>query len=103
MKKLIKELVEADEKARESLREIKEERANVSVKIMELRPEIEARYNNEAEEKIQQYKAKLEDEYEKKSLQYSVQYERSLEQLIDRFNRNKSTWVESIYDNCLNS
>ena len=74
MKKLIKELVEADEKARESLREIKEERANVSVKIMELRPEIEARYNNEAEEKIQQYKAKLEDEYEKKSLQYSVQY-----------------------------
>ncbi|WP_312654326.1 hypothetical protein [Proteiniclasticum sp.] len=103
MKKLIKELVEADEKARESLQKIKEERANVSVKIMELKPEIEARFNKEAEEKIQQHKAQLEDEYEKKSLQYSVQYEKSLEQLIDRFNKNKSTWVESIYDNCLNS
>ena len=103
MKKLIKELVEADEKAREKLREFKEERAHAAAKIMELRPEIEARFNKEAENKIQQHKVKLENEFEKKSLQYSVQYEKSLEQLVDRFNKNKDTWVKSIYDNCLDS
>lgn len=103
MKDLIKRLVEADEKARESLREIEDDRAHASSKIMELRPEIEARFNREATETIQQRKVKLEAEYERKSLQYSIQYEKSLEQLIDRFNKNKNTWVESIYDNCLDS
>jgi len=103
MKKLIQEIVEADEKARESLQEIKEERAHVSAKVMEMRPVIETRYKKEAEDRILQHKIKLENDFEKKSLQYSVQYEKSLEKLIDRFNKNKDVWVESIYNNCLNS
>jgi len=103
MKKLIQEIVEADEKARENLQEIKEERAHVSAKVMEMRPVIETRYKKEAEDRIHQHKIKLENDFEKKSLHYSVQYEKSLEKLIDRFNKNKDVWVESIYNNCLNS
>ena len=45
----------------------------------------------------------LENDFDKKSLQYSVQYEKSLEKLIDRFNKNKDVWVESIYNNCLDA
>lgn len=103
MKKLIKEIVEADENARERLQEVKEERAQAAAKVMELRPEIESRFKKEAEDRVHQHRIKLDNEYEKKSLQYSVQYEKSLEQLIDRFNKNKETWVESIYDRCLDS
>lgn len=103
MKKLIKEIVEADEIARERLQEVKEERAQAAAKVMEMRPEIEARFKKEAEDRVHQHKIKLDNEYEKKSLQYSVQYDKSLEQLIDRFNKNKDTWVESIYDRCMDS
>ena len=103
MKELIQEIVKADERAREELKQIREEKANVSAKMMEMRPNIEARYKKEAEDKIIENKAKLEHELEKKTLQYSVQYEKSLEKLVDRFNKNKEHWVESIYKNCLDS
>ena len=103
MKKLIQEIVEADERARENLQVIKEERAHVSAKMMEMRPVIEARFKKEAEGRIHQHKIKLENDFEKKYLQYSVQYEKSLEKLVDRFNKNKDVWVESIYNNCLNA
>ncbi len=103
MNQLIKEIVDADERARKELEEIKQMHAQVATKMMKRRPEIEAEFKKDAEDRINLYKTKLENEFEKKTLQYSVQYEKSLEKLIDRFNKNKDSWVESIYKNCLNT
>jgi hypothetical protein len=103
MKKLIKEIIIADEVARESVERAKAERDQVQAKLKNQSKDIESVYQKQTEETLKVHKAKLEDELAKEKEKYAKEFLESLERLQVQYQENKDSWLKSIYENCLNA
>ena len=103
MKKLIKEIIIADEMARQRVERVKLERDQVQAKLKEQSKDIENVYLKQTEETIKSHKAKLDDELAKEKEKYAKEFEDSLKRLQEQYHESKDSWLKSIYENCLNA
>lgn len=103
MKKLIKEIIIADEMARESVERAKLERDQVQAKLKEQSKDIESEYQKQTDETLRIHKAKLEAELAKEKEKYAKEFEESLSRLQAQYDEHKDSWLNSIYENCLNA
>ena len=103
MKKLIKEIIIADEVARQNVERAKLERDQVQAKLKDQSKNIESVYQKQTDETLRAHKAKLEDELAKAKKKYANEFEDSLVRLQEQYHENKDSWLNSIYENCLNA
>ena len=103
MKKLIKEIIIADEVARERVERAKLERDQVQAKLKNQSRDIESVYQKQTDETLKVHKAKLEDGLAKEKEKYAKEYLESLARLQEQYMENKDAWLKSIYENCLDA
>ncbi|MBR0575343.1 hypothetical protein KCG48_03215 [Proteiniclasticum sp. BAD-10] len=101
MKKIIREIVNEDELARKKLEEAIAERDTIAAKLKEQGSSINDTYAKQAEETIQKRRDELNKEYEAKAATFEAEYQEALSKLMDKFDRQKEQWIETIYNNCL--
>ena len=93
MEELIRNIVEADKKARN----------NVALKKQEKKDEIKAKYQEETKRCILEKRAEMDKELAESIEQEESLFKEALLDLQQKYDTNRETWVERIVEHCLNS
>lgn len=101
MKDIIKDILQADEKARIKLANVKQEKDNVSLDVSKQKKVINDHYMDEAKAKLKAHKKDLDDELEQHQVKLRKYFTQSSAEITKQFNSNKERWIKSIYDRCI--
>lgn len=103
MEELIRNIVEADKKARSNVAAKKMEKNSVADMIQDQKDDIKARYQEETKRCVAQKRAELEEELSLQQKQEQENYEKALAGLEEHFKQQKEEWVKAIVEKCLNA
>ena len=103
MEELIRNIVEADKKARNNVALKKQEKNSVQDLIQEQKDEIKAKYQEETKRCILEKRAEMDKELAKSIEQEESLFKEALLDLHQKYDTNRETWVERIVEHCLNS
>ena len=103
MEELIRNIVEADKKARNNVAMKKQEKNSVQDLIQEQKDEIKARYQEETKRCILEKRAEMDKELAQSIAEEETLYQKALLDLQQKYDTNRETWVERIVAHCLNS
>ena len=103
MEELIRNIVEADKKARNNVALKKQEKNSVQDLIQEQKDEIKAKYQDETKRCILEKRAEMDKELAKSIEQEESLFKEALLDLQQKYDTNRETWVERIVEHCLNS
>lgn len=101
MPDIISEIVLEDEKARKRVQAVKEEKDQLSSKLRSLRPSIEEKHQNRANDYVQKYKEELSQKMILEKKKFEESYNKSLQSLLEQYEACREPWVQSIYNNCI--
>ena len=101
MPDIISEIVLEDEKARKRVQAVKEEKDQLSSKLRSLRPSIEEKHQNRANDYVQKYKEELSQNMILEKKKFEESYNKSLQSLLEQYEACREPWVQSIYNNCI--
>ncbi len=101
MPDIISEIVSEDEKARNRVQAVKEEKDQLSSKLRSLRPSIEEKHQNRANDYVEKYKHELHEKLEAEIKRFEESYKTSLKSLLEQYEACRESWVQSIYNNCI--
>lgn len=101
MKDIIKEILAADEKARNKLAKSKEEKENIPVNVSKKKALINEHYMEEAHVKLEEHKQELNKKLNDHREKLQAQFEQTTKELSTQFNTNKERWIQTIYDRCI--
>ena len=101
MKEIIKDILQADEKARNKLASVKQAKDNVSVDVSKQKKVIEDHYMDEAKAALEIHKKALNEELEKHQAKLRKYFTQSNSEIEKQFNSNKERWIQSIYERCI--
>ena len=90
-----------DEKARKRVQAVKEEKDQLSSKLRSLRPSIEEKHQNRANDYVQKYKEELSQKMILEKKKFEESYNKSLQSLLEQYEAYREPWVQSIYNNCI--
>ena len=100
MPDIISEIVLEDEKARKRVQAVKEEKDQLSSKLRSLRPSIEEKHQNRANDYVQKYKEELSQKMILVKKKFEESYNKSLQSLLEQYEARREPWVQSIDNNC---
>jgi|LSQX01.3.fsa_nt_gb vacuolar-type H+-ATPase subunit H len=101
MPDIISEIVSEDEKARNRVQAVKEEKAQLSSKLRSQRAAIEEKHQNRANDYVQKYKEELNQKMILEKKRFEESYNKSLQSLLEQYEACREPWVQSIYNNCI--
>lgn len=101
MKDIIKEILYADELARNKLASVEAERDNLHLDVIEQKKLINEHYMDEAKAKLALHKEQLNEKLEQHQAKLRQQYELVSKEITYQFNSNRDRWITSIYERCI--
>lgn len=101
MKDIIKDILQADEKARNKLDSTKQAKENVAVDVSKQKQDINDQYMQEANAKLEAHKNELNEKLQQHQMKLHKLFEQSSKEITKQFNTNKERWIQSIYERCI--
>lgn len=101
MEKMIRDIVDADREARLRLLEKQKEKDNIQSLIRQERESIKAKYQQDAQARIQKKREELEDQLSQQKKIEDERYEKTSAQLQQQFDRSRETWIRKLVAHCL--
>lgn len=103
MEGLIQAIIQADKVAQQKLEETKEKRKHIRKDAEALKKEIDMRYQEDTEKRIQEHKAKLAKDLAEAQNMKSAEFEEALKKLHETFDTKKERWIDAIVKRCQES
>lgn len=101
MEELIRDIVDADRKARMKVKEKSQTRYNMQHLLEEKRAKIKEKYRQETADYIAEKREQMETDFQKAMQQEKSVYEESLQNLQDKFENHKDEWIAQIVEKTL--
>ncbi|MBU5626077.1 hypothetical protein KQI82_03885 [Oscillibacter sp. MSJ-2] len=101
MDKIIQELVAIDRQAREAVRSAQQRSEAERAEIVREKEALSACYRKRAEQKAQALEKAAGEEAERSILQLEKAHQTSLQDLEDRFDRQRQQWIDEIVTRCI--
>jgi hypothetical protein len=101
LENLIRELVELDKLKRVEIQKLEEEKSKIGSFLRDERKKIEVKYQEEAKAIYEKRKNEVEKIISEAQGSAKVEFDKSLSELIENYENNKDTWIESLYQYCI--
>lgn len=101
MEELIRDIVDADRKARMQVKEKRQTRYNMQHLLEEKRMKIKEKYRQETADYIAKEREQMETDFQKAMQQEEKVYEESLQNLQNRYEKHKDEWISQIVEKTL--
>ncbi|MDY0294299.1 MAG: hypothetical protein RBQ71_00655 [Acholeplasmataceae bacterium] len=98
---LIRDTIQMDKKARESVEELKIKKDNIDHLIKEEEVKLKKDMQIQIKESVKNLEKKYKDEIKVKLEQEKTKFDAALSELVDVFEREKDQWIETIYQSCI--
>jgi 2C-methyl-D-erythritol 2,4-cyclodiphosphate synthase len=97
---LIRDTIQMDKKARESVEELKFKKENLDQLVKEEEQKLKKEMKFHIQDNVKNLKNKYIDEIRVKHEQEKKKFDAALNELILVFEREKDQWIEAIYQSC---
>lgn len=97
---LIRDIIQMDKKARESVEELKFKKENLDQLVKEEEQKLKKEMKFHIQDNVKNLKNKYIDEIRVKHEQEKKKFDAALNELILVFEREKDQWIEAIYQSC---
>ncbi|MEG0093092.1 MAG: hypothetical protein RR945_11025 [Erysipelotrichaceae bacterium] len=101
MENLIRSVIEADKEARLRVEEARNEKYNIQSLINEKRKDVEKKYQEEFNHKVEENRKALEATLLQEEKQQQDSYDKHEKALEQTYVKNKEEWIASIIKNCI--
>jgi hypothetical protein len=101
MKDIIKEILHADEVARNKLAKAQDDKNNIPMNATKQKKAINEHYMKEAHDKLETRKIELNQKLEIHQAKLQKEFEATSMEISKQFQANKEKWIQSIYDRCI--
>lgn len=101
MENLIREVVELDKLKRIEVKKLEEEKAKLGSFFREERKRLETEYEAEAKKIFEQRKEEIDSTVHEAQVNAKAKYEKDLREIETTFKKNKTEWIESLYQYCV--
>lgn len=98
---LIRDTIQMDKKARESVEELKFKKENLDHLVKEEEQKLKKEMQIHIKESVKNLEKKYQDEIKVKHEQEKMKFDAALTELISVFEREKNQWIETIYQSCI--
>lgn len=101
MENLIREVVELDKLKRIELKKLEDEKTQLGSFFREERRRLEKEYKEEAKKIFEARKKEIDESIHNAQINSKAEYEKKLSELEKAYKDNKDTWVNDLYDYCI--
>lgn len=101
LEEIIREIVDADKKARHRVSEKKQECRNVQNLVQQRKEDIKKKYQDETKACVDKRRLQLDEELSQQLKQEQANYETAVAGLQKTYEDHKEAWVQQIFDRCL--
>lgn len=98
---LIKDTIQMDKKARESVEELRLKKENLDHLVKEEEQKLKKEMQVQIKESVKNLEKKYKDEIKIKHDQEKKKFDAALTELVSVFEREKDQWIETIYQSCI--
>lgn len=103
MQSIISKVTQLDKEMRMKVKSLEEEKAKLPNFLREQRKLISDQYDRQAKEEVEKRKAEIQKELDITKKATDAELQKSLEELMKIYEEKKDEWIETIYQNCIDS